>query len=185
MNGAIGHGGREAGGSTTALLTVDVSGALIAFAVVWLALTRIATAAPAASTWSLLPQPASMRLVGSRAMKIADGAQVAVRGADRGQVQPIADRFVRLVADTRGLRLRTAGTADASPAITFEVDPHASVVGAAGYRILVGAGRIRVIARSARGAFYGSVTLWQLLTPPGWMRGTPAEIAEEIGRAHV
>ena len=180
MNGAIGHRGREAGGSTTALLTVDVSGALIAFAVVWLALTRIATAAPAASTWSLLPQPASMRLVGSRAMKIADGAQVAVRGADRGQVQPIADRFVRLVADTRGLRLRTAGTADASPAITFEVDPHASVVGAAGYRILVGAGRIRVIARSARGAFYGSVTLWQLLTPPGWMRGTPAEIAAGV-----
>jgi hexosaminidase len=180
INGAIGRRGREAGVSTTAFLTVDVSGTLVAFAVLWLAMTRIATAAPAAATWSLLPQPASTRVAGSRATKIAAGARVAVRGADRRQVQPIADRFVRLVAATRGLQLRTAGTADTSPAITFEVDPHASVVGGAGYRIVVGARGIRIIARSARGAFYGSVTLWQLLTPPGWIRGTAAEIAEGV-----
>jgi hexosaminidase len=136
----------------------------------------MAIAAPAASTWSLLPQPADVRLARSGAVKIADGALVAVRGADREQVQPIADRFMQLLASTRGLRLHTATTADAHPAITFDVDPHASVVGDTGYRIDVGAQGIRVIARSPAGVFYGGVTLWQLLTPPGWIRGTAAEI---------
>jgi hexosaminidase len=113
-------------------------------------------------------------------VKIANGALVAVRGADLQQVQPIADRFMQLVANSRGLQLNTAATADEHPAITFIVDPHASVLGDTGYRIVVGAQGIRVIARSPGGAFYGGVTLWQLLTPPGWIRGTPAEIAEGV-----
>ena len=96
----------------------------------------MAIAAPAASTWSLLPQPADVRLARSGVVKIADGALVAVRGADREQVQPIVDRFIQLLASTRGLRLHTATTADAHPAITFDVDPHASVVGDTGYRIV-------------------------------------------------
>ena len=90
------------------------------------------------------------------------------------------DQFVQWVADTRGLQLQAAAATDAHPAITFEVDPHASVVGDAGYRILVDARGIRISARSPRGVFYGGVTLWQLLTPPGWVRGTPAEIAEGV-----
>jgi hexosaminidase len=113
-------------------------------------------------------------------MKITDGARVAVRAADREQVQPLADRFIQLLASTRGLRLQTATPADAHPAITFDVDPHASVVGDSGYRIDVGAQGVRVTARSPAGAFYGSVTLWQLLTPPGWTRGTAAEISEGV-----
>ncbi|HZO22699.1 MAG TPA: family 20 glycosylhydrolase [Steroidobacteraceae bacterium] len=125
-----------------------------------------------------MPQSAQARLTGSGVVKVADGALVAVHGVDRQEVEPVADRFVKLVAVTRGLKLRAAAAADAHPAISFEVDPHASVVGDAGYRIVVSAGGVRVIARSARGAFYGSVTLWQLLTPPGWIRGTPAEIPE-------
>jgi hexosaminidase len=180
IKAAIGHRGREAGVSTTSFLTADVGGMLVGFAIVCLATARMAAAAPAPSAWSLLPQPAYAHLAGPRAAKIADGALVAVRGADRQQVQPIADRFVRLVADRRGLLLRTATTASATPAITFEVDPHASVVGDAGYRIVVGAHRIQVIARTPRGAFYGSVTLWQLLTPPGWIRGTTAEIPDGV-----
>jgi hexosaminidase len=111
---------------------------------------------------------------------IPEGAVVAVRGADRSQLQPIADRFVRLVAETRGLHLVTAATSRAHPAITFELDPHANVVGESGYRIVVDAQGIRVTARSPRGAFYGSVTVWQLLTPPGWSRGTAAEVAEGV-----
>jgi len=155
-----------------------------AIAFVWLATTGMAIAAPTASAWSLLPQPVSVHLAQSGVVKIADGALVAVRGADRQEVQATADRFVQLVAKTRGLQLRaassTATAADAHPAITFDVDPHASVVGDTGYRIVVGADGIRVIARSPGGAFYGGVTLWQLLTPPGWVRGTPAEIAEGV-----
>lgn len=151
-----------------------------AFAAVWLATTGMSIAAPAASAWALLPQPARVRLSGSRLLKIADGALVAVRGTARRQVQPIADRFVQLVADTRGLQLRATTTADARAAITFEVDPHASDVGDAGYRIVVGAQGVQVIARSPAGAFYGGVTLWQLLTQPGWTRGATAEIAEGV-----
>jgi hexosaminidase len=85
---------------------------------------------------------------------------------------------MQLVADTRGLQLHS--TTSAHAAITFDVDPHASVVGDTGYRIVVGVEGIRVVARSPAGAFYGGVTLWQLLTPPGWIRGTPAEIAEGV-----
>ena len=140
----------------------------------------MAAAAPAAATWSLMPQPARARLASSRVLTISDGARVAVRGADRSQAQPIVDRFVRLVAHTRGLQLQMAVAAGAPPAVTFEVDPRASVVGDAGYRIVVGAQDIQVIARSPRGVFYGAVTLWQLLTPPGWTRGTKAEIAEGV-----
>jgi len=73
-----------------------------------------------------------------------------------------------------------ATPAEAQPAITFDVDPNASVVGDAGYRIVIDGQRIQVIARSPAGAFYGGVTLWQLLTPPGWVRGTAAEIAEGV-----
>jgi hexosaminidase len=151
-----------------------------ATASVWLATAGMAVAAPAASTWSLLPQAADVRLARSGVMKITDGALVAVRAADREQVQPLADRFIQLLASTRGLRLHTATAADAHPAITFDVDPHASVVGDSGYRVDVGAQGVRVTARSPAGAFYGSVTLWQLLTPPGWTRGTAAEIPEGV-----
>jgi hexosaminidase len=149
-------------------------------AFLWLATTGAAISAPAASAWSLLPQPAAARLAPSGVVKIVDGALVAVRGADRQQVQPTVDRFMQLVANTRGLQLHAATTADVHPAITFDVDPHASAMGDSGYRIVVGSQGIRVIARSPGGMFYGGVTLWQLLTPPGWARGTAAEIAAGV-----
>jgi hexosaminidase len=153
---------------------------LAVLAIAWLANAGIGRAAPSAATWPLLPQPWHAQLTGSHRVKITDGDRVAVRGADRQQVASIADRFVQLVAHTRGLRLHAADMADEHPAITFEVDPHANVVGDAGYRIVAGARGIQVIARSPRGAFYGGVTLWQLLTPPGWIRGGAAEIPEGV-----
>jgi hexosaminidase len=125
-----------------------------------------------------------MRLAASGVAKIADGALVAVRGPDLQQVQPIADRFIQLVVTARGLQLHAAATADAHPAITFEMDPHASVLGDSGYRIVIGAEGIRVIARAPPGMFYGGVTLWQLLTAPGWIRGAAAEIAEGVIEDH-
>ncbi len=167
-----------------AQMSPNAGKSLAAIAVVWLTTMPMATAAGAASSWSLLPQPADVRLASSGVVKIADGALVAVRGADYQQVRPIADRFMRLVADTRGLQLHPATAADVHAAITFDVDPHASVVGQSGYRIVVGADGIRVIARSPGGAFYAGVTLWQLLTPPGWVRSTAAEIAEGVIEDH-
>ena len=196
MKSAIGQRGRHAGLSTTPFLAANVGGkpARVAsmfrrprtvphgfsIAFVWLAATGMAIAASATSAWSLLPLPADVRAAPSGVVEIADGALVAVRGADHEQVQPTVDRFVQLVANTRGLQLHTATTSDAHPAITFDVDPGASVVGDTGYRIVVDAQGIRVIARSPGGAFYGAVTLWQLLTPPGWIRGTASEVAEGV-----
>jgi hexosaminidase len=155
-------------------------GSTAALAWACLAITGMPLTARAASAWSLLPQPAAMHLSGSGVVKIAEGTPVLVHGTDRRQVQGIADRFVQLVANTRGLQLHTAPRAELRPAITFDVEPRADVVGDAGYRIVIGAEGVQITARSPRGAFYGGVTLWQLLTPPGWTRGTAAEIAEGV-----
>jgi hexosaminidase len=150
-------------------------------AVLWLATTGMAIATPAPpAAGLLLPAPTHIRLASSGVVAIVDGARVAVRGADRAQVQPIVDRFTELLATTRGLQLQAASVADPHPAIIFEVDPRTSVAPDGGYRIVSGARGVRVIARSPAGLFYGSVTLWQLLTPPGWISGTAAEIAAGV-----
>jgi hexosaminidase len=145
-----------------------------------LAMAGLVTAAPAPDRWALLPQPAHLEPAGAHALRIASGAAIAVEGAKRRQVRSIADRFARLVANTRGLKLRVASQADSRPDIIFAVDPQANVAGDGGYRIAVDAHGIRITARTPRGAFYGSVTLWQLLTPPGWVSGTAAEIPEGV-----
>ncbi|HZP66346.1 MAG TPA: family 20 glycosylhydrolase [Rudaea sp.] len=133
--------------------------------------------AQAGATWSLVPQPAEAHLAGGQATRLANGSVIEIRGADREHVREIVDRFVNLVADTRGLRLRIAQAADAHAAITFELDPQAKDLADDGYRIDIGDRGISVSARTPQGVFYGSVTVWQLLTPPGWTRGSAAEIA--------
>ncbi|WP_130620076.1 beta-N-acetylhexosaminidase [Dyella amyloliquefaciens] len=145
-----------------------------------LATVGMADAAPAVPAWSLLPQPAKLSPAGSGATDIGDGAVVAVRAADRQVVQSIAERFVQRVADTNGLHLRVATDDTAHPAITLAVDPAADIQDEAGYRITVNDAGIRVTARTPRGAFYGSVTLWQLLTPPGWTHGAPVRVAHGV-----
>lgn len=149
-------------------------------AIVWLATTGIAAAAPDIPAWSLLPQPAKASPAGSGAVDVADGAAVQLRGGEKQPVQSIADRFVQRVADSNGLHLRMATSDATHPAITFEVNPHADVTGDAGYRITVDNGGILVTARTPRGAFYGSITLEQLLTPAGWTRGAPVKVANGV-----
>ncbi len=134
--------------------------------------------------WSLLPQPADLRPAASGVARIADGAAVAVRGVEHQQVNALADHFRRLVAETRGLTLHAATRADTAAAITFEVDPRARLVGDSGYRIEVTGQGVRVLARSRAGAFYGGVTLWQMLTPPGFSRDTAAEIPAGVIEDH-
>ena len=102
-------------------------------------------------------------------------------GADRQQVQSIADRFIRLVANSRGLHLRMASAAtDAHAAITFDVDPHASVVGDTGYRIVVDAEGIRVIARSPGGAFYAFPDVTGVYGKPLGKAGTVVNSSAEF-----
>ena len=149
-------------------------------AITWLAATGMVHAAPVAPKWSLMPQPVTAHPTGSGAVEIADGAVVSVHGAQPQQIQAIAAQFVQRVADTNGLNLRVATTDATHPAITFDVNPNADVADEAGYRITVHDGGILVAARTPRGAFYGSVTLWQLLTPPGWTRGAPVDVADGV-----
>ncbi|RDI98803.1 beta-hexosaminidase [Dyella solisilvae] len=159
---------------------IALSGFFCRLAIAWLVATGVAVAAPAVPQWSLLPQPVKASPVGSGAVEIADGAVVSVHGADRQEVQAVAERFVQRVADTNGMHLRVATADAAHAAITFDVNPNADVVDDAGYRITVDHGGIVVTARTPRGAFYGSVTLWQLLTPPGWTRGAPVQVADGV-----
>ena len=145
--------------------------------VAWLAALGVANAAPTAPKWSLLPLPVAAHPAGSGATEIADGATVSIHGADSQQVQAIAERFVQHVADTNGLKLHVTTNGAAPAAITFNVDPNADIADESGYRITVDDHSVLVTARTPRGAFYGSVTLWQLLTPPGWTHGKPVQIA--------
>jgi hexosaminidase len=159
---------------------ISTSAFLRCVAIACLAATSAVNAAPAVPKWSLLPQPVAVNPAESGAVEIANGTVVSVHGAEREQVQSMAERFVQRVADTNGLKLRVATKGAAHPAITFDVSPDADVADAAGYRIRVDDGGILVTARTPRGAFYGSVTLWQLLTPPGWTRGVPVEVADGV-----
>jgi hexosaminidase len=131
----------------------------------------------AAAGWSLLPQPVDVRQAQGHPVEIPNGATIQVRGADPKQVLGIVDRFMKQLADVRGLQLHVVDTVDAHPAITFDVDPHADVASDAGYRIDVNEHGIRVSARKPEGVFYASVTVFQLLTQPGWKRGAAAEVS--------
>ena len=140
------------------------------------ALTGVATAASPA--WSLLPQPAEVHPAARGAVTVSDGDRVLVQAEDDGQALAVAKRFAELVATTRGLHLRVETRADKrSPAaIVFRLDLNADAANDAGYRIAIGDGEIEVTARTARGLFYGGVTVWQLLTPDG-TRDAPVRVA--------
>src|SRR5579872_5168636 len=112
MNSAIGHRGRH--GATPVPAAVcgrpEVAASMsrhprtvrygFAIAFLWLAASGMPFAASATATWSLLPAPADGRPASSGVVEIVDGARVAVRGADRRQVQPTVDRFMQLVGTT-------------------------------------------------------------------------------------
>ena len=137
---------------------------LLPVAVILIASAGAALADTAVPAWSLVPQPAAVHPAARGAVTVSDGDRVAGGPQARGIVQ----RFVALVAATRGLHLKLVDSdtaAAATATIRFHLDPHAQVQGDAGYRVAVGEGHIDVTARAARGLFYGGVTAWQLLTP--------------------
>ena len=99
----------------------------LAIAFLWLVSTGMASGTPAASTWSLLPQPADVRLAPSGVVKIADGALIAAPGSVRidglGLVGikrrgvPIAERLVKMIQQVEKKKV-PVGTLD----ITFYRD---------------------------------------------------------------
>ncbi|MGE7137516.1 beta-N-acetylhexosaminidase [Luteibacter sp. NPDC031894] len=141
-------------------------------------IAMLATHALAASApvWSLVPVPAVVKPAATGTVEIANGADVVVRGAGDAAMATVVDTFMRRVADVRGLTLHKGASSAAQAAVTFDVRPDAAVVGEEGYAIAVGEHGIVVTARTARAAFYGSVTVWQLMTQPGWKRGAAAQV---------
>ena len=131
----------------------------------------IASCAPAARTKnaartpSLIPEPALVEPKPGT-FELRQGAALIV-DSNNAEAAGIARRFAKLLAETRGLHLdvRPFGNGDAHDAIVFSLDARTpNVPSGEGYDLAVDAHRIVVAAREPRGLFYGSVTLWQLLT---------------------
>ena len=128
--------------------------------------TKPSTLPPAsASTLALIPAPALLeRKPGI--FRLRDGAELIV-DSHNAEAAGIARRFADLLAKTRGIHLDVRPFGGGSPrdAIIFSLDPRAvDVPSGEGYDLAVDARRILLTAREPRGLFYGSVTLWQLLT---------------------
>ncbi|MDF3982916.1 family 20 glycosylhydrolase [Luteibacter sp. PPL554] len=151
-----------------------IRAALACLAVV--AATTVAAATPGVPAWALLPKPVVARQASTGAVDVDNGATLTVRGTASPAVRAVAEQLLQRIAERRGLTLRIGTAADARSAITFDVRADAAVEGDAGYRITVDGQGIVVTARSAQGAFYGGVTVWQLLTPAGWARGSAAHV---------
>jgi hexosaminidase len=95
---------------------------------------------------------------------LRDGATVAF--AADPEVERIARQFTALVASTADLELKTApaGGAGTISAIDLKLDAVEGVADEESYSLHVSPERTVVSARSPRGLFYGTVTLWQLIT---------------------
>lgn len=133
----------------------------------------------------LIPMPASVtRAPGHFVLR--QGAPLLVR-SDNVQALAVARQFVALLAQTRGIHLdlRPAGDAsDGHDAIVLKLD-HGDLLspGDEGYRLSVDDDRIEIDARDPRGLFYGTVTLWQLLTPDA-SRASSATVANGVIEDH-
>ncbi len=125
----------------------------------------IAPSPAAPHALALVPQPAHVEPKPG-IFRLRNGAALIV-DSQNAEAAAIAKHFADLLAETRGIRLdvRPFGSVPARDAIVFSLDARAAnVPSGEGYDLAVDAQRILLIAREPRGLFYGSVTLWQLLT---------------------
>jgi hexosaminidase len=114
---------------------------------------------------SLIPQPALLEPKRGT-FELRNGAALVV-DSQNAEAAAIARRFADLLAETRGIRLdvRPFGGGEPRDGIVFRLDARAAnVPSGEGYDLAVDSHRVLLIARDPRGLFYGSVTLWQLLT---------------------
>jgi hexosaminidase len=114
---------------------------------------------------SLIPKPALFEpKLGT--FELRNGAALVV-DSQNAEAAGIARRFADLLAQTRGIHLdvRPFGGGEPRDGIVFRLDARAAnVPSGEGYDLAIDAHRVLLIARDPRGLFYGSVTLWQLLT---------------------
>jgi hexosaminidase len=114
---------------------------------------------------SLIPQPALVEPKRGT-FELHNGATLVV-DSQNAEAAGIARHFADLLAQTRGIRLdvRPFGGGEPRDGIVFRLDARAAnVPSGEGYDLAVDSHRVLLIARDPRGLFYGSVTLWQLLT---------------------
>lgn len=140
-----------------------------------LGLVAAAACAPVLATnaippWSMIPQPAQAVPAGHGAVTVSNGDTVASVTPDDVDADRIVSMFIDHAQTLRGLHL-VADTDAAGARIVLRLDPGAAIDSDAGYRIDIGDNRIRATARTARGLFYASVSVGQLLTPDA-ARGT-------------
>lgn len=123
--------------------------------------TKAATAPPL----SIIPAPAHIERMSGNVV-IHDGAAVLVR-SDNPKATAIAKQFVALVAKTRQLTLHVHAyekTINRDGAIVIRLGDKVDAPDGEGYRLTAKDNHILVAARDPAGLYYGTTSLWQLLT---------------------
>ncbi|HXD35388.1 MAG TPA: beta-N-acetylhexosaminidase, partial [Rhodanobacter sp.] len=118
------------------------------------------------ATPPLIPMPARMAPAPGQFI-VRQGTPLLVH-SDNPEAIVIARQFADLLLRTRGIRLdlQSPGQTSNHDAIVLDLDHDDRLApGGEGYRLSVDDHRIRIAAQDPRGLFYGTVTLWQLLTP--------------------
>jgi len=114
----------------------------------------------------LIPYPAQVDIRDDkRQFILSPDTQVMVAAGDTAARQA-AEQFVSMVHDSHGITLPLvdAATTGISNTITFSTTaPAAREIAAEGYELNIDAQGMAVQAADAAGAFYGAVSLWQLL----------------------
>jgi len=111
----------------------------------------------------LIPMPAMVDLTPGH-FQLRRGVPLVVRRDDPRALG--AARYFQKLASELHLDLRRDG-AESDDAIVFELDPNLLVrgdLGNEGYELSVSPRRMRVVARSSKGLFYGGITLWQMIS---------------------
>jgi len=126
-----------------------------------------ATCAGRAQSVSVIPMPAQVQ-VSSGSVLISDNASISYPKAD-GEAKFAAEHLIELLRRTRNLHLRAEATEGAAevPLIRLERSSDSSDSANESYSLYVTPHGVKVVAGTGAGLYYGSVTLWQLLTALG------------------
>lgn len=108
---------------------------------------------------SIIPAPREMTY-GSGSFVVSRDTRVV---ATEPQSAQVARYFIDLLQRTRGRSLPISSAPSGAGTISFEIVPGEDA-DTEGYSLFASPERIHIVSQSARGLFYGAVTLWQLLT---------------------
>jgi hexosaminidase len=123
----------------------------------------------APSAVSIIPAPRELTY-GQGSFIVSRDTRVVAKEPQSTQV---AQYFTDLLQRTRGLPLSVSATNQSGGVISFEL-VSGTGADAEGYSLFASPERIHVVSQSARGLFYGAVTLWQLLASTDSGTAVPA-----------